>query len=398
MLSRSEKSGRKLKKNYFYSNTNNINFKNLILFIIATAFYLGMIHFAQAESRIKDLVSVEGVRDNQLVGYGLVVGLNGTGDTLRNSPFTQQSLIAMLERMGVNTRDTVMKSVNTAAVMVTANLNAFSRVGSRVDISVSSIGDAQDLRGGTLIATPLLGADGEVYAVAQGSLQISGFTAGGNAETITQGVPTAGRIPNGALIEKELNYALNNNDSLNLSLRSPDFTTARRITTAINNFMGQNVALPLDPATIEVSIPQGYSGSMFSFLTDIEQLNVTPDQLAKVVVDERSGIIVIGKEVKVSEVAIAQGNLTIRVTETPQVSQPAPFTQTPGAQTQVVPRTEVTVEDDETGKKFAILEEGVNLQDLVDGLNALGINPRDMIAILQALKVSGALHAEIEVM
>ncbi|HRW30464.1 MAG TPA: flagellar basal body P-ring protein FlgI, partial [Emcibacteraceae bacterium] len=309
-----------------------------------------------------------------------------------------QSLIAMLERMGVNTRDAVMKSVNTAAVMVTANLNAFSRVGSRVDISVSSIGDAQDLRGGTLIATPLLGADGEVYAVAQGSIQISGYTAGGNAETITQGVPTAGRIPNGALIEKELNYALNNNDSLNLSLRSPDFTTARRITTAINNFMGQNVALPLDPATIEVSIPQGYAGSMFSFLTDIEQLNVTPDQLAKVVVDERSGIIVIGKEVKVSEVAIAQGNLTIRVTETPQVSQPAPFTQAPGAQTQVVPRTEVTVEEDEAGKKFAILEEGVNLQDLVDGLNALGINPRDMIAILQALKVSGALHAEIEVM
>ncbi|MCB2091444.1 MAG: flagellar basal body P-ring protein FlgI [Alphaproteobacteria bacterium] len=387
-----------LKKNYFYSNTNTFNFKKLVLFIIAPVFYLGMIHFAQAESRIKDLVSVEGVRDNQLVGYGLVVGLNGTGDTLRNSPFTQQSLIAMLERMGVNTRDAVMKSVNTAAVMVTANLNAFSRVGSRVDISVSSIGDAQDLRGGTLIATPLLGADGEVYAVAQGSIQISGYTAGGNAETITQGVPTAGRIPNGALIEKELNYALNNNDSLNLSLRSPDFTTARRITTAINNFMGQNVALPLDPATIEVSIPQGYAGSMFSFLTDIEQLNVTPDQLAKVVVDERSGIIVIGKEVKVSEVAIAQGNLTIRVTETPQVSQPAPFTQAPGAQTQVVPRTEVTVEEDEAGKKFAILEEGVNLQDLVDGLNALGINPRDMIAILQALKVSGALHAEIEVM
>ncbi|MEZ5757040.1 MAG: flagellar basal body P-ring protein FlgI [Emcibacteraceae bacterium] len=398
MLSRSEKHGRMLKKNYFYSTVNSLRFKKLVLFIIATVFYLGTVHFAQAESRIKDLVSVEGVRDNQLVGYGLVVGLNGTGDTLRNSPFTQQSLIAMLERMGVNTRDAVMKSVNTAAVMVTANLNAFSRVGSRVDISVSSIGDAQDLRGGTLIATPLLGADGEVYAVAQGSIQISGFTAGGNAETITQGVPTAGRIPNGGLIEKELNYALNNNDTLNLALRSPDFTTARRITTAINNFMGQNVALPLDPATIEVSIPQGYSGSMFSFLTDIEQLNVTPDQLAKVVVDERSGIIVIGKEVKVSEVAIAQGNLTIRVTETPQVSQPAPFTQTPNAQTQVVPRTEVTVEDDETGKKFAILEEGVNLQDLVDGLNALGINPRDMIAILQALKVSGALHAEIEVM
>ncbi len=347
------------------------------------------------ESRIKDLVSFEGVRENQLVGYGLVVGLNGTGDTLRNSPFTQQSMISMLERMGVNTRGAQMKSVNTAAVMVTASLSAFSRVGSRVDVAISSIGDAQDLRGGTLIVTPLFGADGEVYAVAQGSLQISGFTAGGGAETITQGVPTAGRIPNGALVERELHYALNNNDSLNLSLRSPDFTTARRITSTINDFMGQNVAQPLDPATIEVSVPQNYAGNMFSFLTDIEQLSVDPDQRAKVVVDERSGIIVIGKEVKVSEVAIAQGNLTIRVTETPQVSQPQPFAQ--GGQTQVVPRTEVEIEDD-TGKKFAILESGVNLQDLVDGLNALGINPRDMIAILQALKVSGALHADIEVM
>lgn len=349
-----------------------------------------------AESRIKDLISVEGVRENQLIGYGLVVGLNGTGDTLRNAPFTQQSMIAMLERMGVNTRGTVMKSVNTAAVMVTADLGAFSRVGSRVDVTISSIGDAQDLRGGTLVVTPLLGADGEVYAVAQGSVQISGFTAGGAAETITQGVPTAGRIPNGAVIERELNYSLNDNSNLNLSLRSPDFTTARRISATINDFMGEPVAQPLDPATIEVNVPPTYAGNMFSFITDIEQLNVNPDNRAKVVVDERSGIIVIGKEVKVSEVAIAQGNLTIRVTETPQVSQPEPFAQ---GDTAVIPRTDVEVDvEEEAGKKFAILESGVNLQDLVDGLNALGINPRDMIAILQALKVSGALHADIEVM
>ncbi|MCC3860807.1 flagellar basal body P-ring protein FlgI [Pseudemcibacter aquimaris] len=351
---------------------------------------------ANAESRIKDLVSFEGVRENQLVGYGLVVGLNGTGDTLRNSPFTEQSIIAMLERMGVNTRGTNMKSVNTAAVMVTANLSAFSRVGSRVDVSISSIGDAQDLRGGTLVVTPLFGADGNVYAVAQGSLQISGFTAGGAAETVTQGVPTAGRIPNGALIERELNYSLNDNSSLNLSLRSPDFTTARRISYAINQHIGSPVASPLDPATVEITVPDSYSGNMFSFITDIEQLNVDPDQRAKVVVDERSGIIVIGSEVKVSEVAIAQGNLTIRVTETPQVSQPGAFAE--GGETQVVPRTEVEVDESEIGRKFAILESGVNLQDLVDGLNALGINPRDMIAILQALKVSGALHADIEVM
>lgn len=395
MLSRSKKYGRMLKNKFVNFGARSKRIKETFILLTLGVLCVCIAPFANAESRIKDLVSIEGVRENQLVGYGLVVGLNGTGDTLRNAPFTQQSMIAMLERLGVNTRGTVMKPVNTAAVMVTANLSAFSRVGSRLDVSISSIGDAQNLRGGTLIVTPLLGADGEVYAVAQGSLQISGFTAGGDAESITQGVPTAGRIPNGAVIEKELNYALNDNESLNLSLRSPDFTTARRITAAINQSMGGAAATPLDPATIEVSVPDAYAGNMFSFLTDIEQLLVDPDQRAKVVVDERSGIIVIGKEVKVSEVAIAQGNLTIRVTETPQVSQPEPFSQ--GGQTEIVPRTEVTIED-EAGKKFAILESGVNLQDLVDGLNALGINPRDMIAILQALKVSGALHADIEVM
>lgn len=395
MLSRPYNQSRMQKNKIFGFNRGSLKLKILISLISFVMAYMFSLLAASAESRIKDLVSFEGVRENQLVGYGLVVGLNGTGDTLRNSPFTQQSIIAMLENLGVNTRGTVMKSVNTAAVMVTANLSAFSRSGSRIDVSVSSIGDAQDLRGGTLVVTPLLGADGAVYAVAQGSLQISGFTAGGDAESITQGVPTSGRIPNGAVIEKEINYILNNNDSLNLSLRSPDFTTARRITSAINQFMGQPAASPLDPATVEINVPQDYSGNMFSFLTDIEQLIVDPDQRAKVVVDERSGIIVIGKEVKVSEVAIAQGNLTIRVSETPQVSQPQPFAQ--GGQTEVVPRTEVEIEED-AGKEFAILESGVNLQDLVDGLNALGINPRDMIAILQALKVSGALHADIEVM
>lgn len=390
MLSRVKKYGRMLSQNpiTYHMRKTSLFMCMIILSTMPTS-------PSFADSRIKDLVSFEGVRQNQLVGYGLVVGLNGTGDVLRNAPFTEQSLIAMLERMGVNTRGREMRALNTAAVMVTANLNGFSRTGSRVDVSISSIGDAQDLRGGTLIVTPLFGADGEVYAVAQGSVQISGFTAGGAAQTVTQGVPTAGRIPNGAVIERELNYSLNDNTSLNISLRSPDFTTARRISYAINQHYGETVSSPLDPATIELNMPDTYPGNMFSFITDIEQLNVAPDQRAKVVVDERSGIIVIGSEVKVSEVAIAQGNLTIRVTETPQVSQPGPFAE--GAETEIVPRTEVEIED-EAGRKFAILESGVNLQDLVDGLNALGINPRDMIAILQALKVSGALHADIEVM
>ncbi|MCF8473583.1 MAG: flagellar basal body P-ring protein FlgI [Emcibacter sp.] len=355
---------------------------------------MGNILPAHAASRIKDLVSIEGVRENQLVGYGLVVGLNGTGDSLRNAPYTEQSIVAMLERLGVNTRGTNMKGDNVAAVMVTASLPPFSRPGSRVDINVSSIGDAENLRGGTLIVTPLKGADGEVYAVAQGSIQVSGFSAGGDASSVTQGVPTAGRIPNGGIVEKEVNYSMIGLKEIHLALRDPDFTTSKRIADIINSEMGTRTAMSMDPTTVLIIKPDNYDDNMVSLITKLEQLYVQPDQRAKVVVDERSGIIVIGKEVRVSEVAIAQGNLTIRVSETPQVSQPNAFGQ---GQTTTVPRTDLEI-DDGTGKKFALLKPGVNLQDLVDGLNALGIGPRDMIAILQALKVSGALQAEIEVM
>jgi len=368
--------------------------QKLITFILMTV--IGASHAlpAQAASRIKDLVSIEGVRENQLVGYGLVVGLNGSGDSLRNAPFTEQSITAMLERLGVNTRGAEMKAENVAAVMVTASLTPFARTGSRLDISVSSIGDADNLRGGTLIVTPLKGADGEVYAVAQGSIQVSGFSAGGDASSVTQGVPTAGRIPNGGIVEKEVNYSMLTKKEILFSLRDPDFTTSQRIANAINQEMGVKTAMALDPATVLVIKPDSYADNMVGLVTALELLYVQPDQKAKVVVDERSGIIVIGNEVRVSEVAIAQGNLTIRVSESPQVSQPNPFG---GGETAVVPRTDLEV-DDGTGKKFALLKPGVNLQELVDGLNALGIGPRDMIAILQALKVSGALHAEIEVM
>lgn len=376
-----------------------INFKFYLKSLLVITAILLPFSGAMSASRIKDLVAVEGVRSNQLIGYGLVVGLNGTGDSLNNAPFTQQSIIAMLERLGVNTRDTNMKTVNTAAVVITADLPAFSRKGTKIDVSISSIGDADDLRGGTLVVTPLLGADGEVYAVAQGSVQISGYTAGGDAGSVTQGVPTSGRIPNGAIIEREIGFSMNKMKDVRLSLRSPDFTTARRITQAINKaFKGKIVATTIDSATVNIQAPPGYTKGMVSLITDIEHITVTPDQIARVVVDERSGIIVIGQDVKVSEVAIAQGNLTIRITETPQVSQPGALSQ--GGETVVVPRTEVEVDEgkDKDGKEFAILNGGVNLQELVDGLNALGIGPRDMIAILQALKVSGALHAEIEVM
>jgi flagellar P-ring protein FlgI len=349
---------------------------------------------ALALSRIKDLAQVEGVRQNQLVGYGLVVGLNGTGDTLNNAPFTKQSLQAMLERLGVNTRGATLRTVNVAAVMVTANLPAFATQGTRLDVTVSALGDAKSLQGGTLLVTPLLGADGEVYAVAQGSVAIAGFQAEGDAAKVTRGVPTVGRISNGALIEREVEFRLNHQKALRLALRNPDLTTARRIAAAINDFMGADTAEPTDPSTVNIHIPPRYHGNMIRLLTEIEQLRVEPDQVARIVIDERSGIIVMGRDVRVSTVAVAQGNLTVTISEQAQVSQPAPLTNAPAV---VVPRTGVKV-DASDGNKLALVREGVTLRELVDGLNALGIGPRDMISILQAIKAAGALQADIEVM
>ena len=347
-----------------------------------------------ALSRIKDLAQVEGVRQNQLVGYGLVVGLNGTGDTLNNAPFTKQSLTAMLERLGVNTRGATLRTANVAAVMVTASLSAFATQGTRLDVTVSALGDSKSLQGGTLLVTPLLGADGEVYAVSQGSLTISGFQAEGDAAKITRGVPTVGRIANGAVIEREVEFKLNTQRTLRLSLRNPDFTTAKRIAASINDFLGAESAEPTDPATITLNVPAKYRGNMIQLLTDVEQLKVEPDQTARIVVDERSGIIVMGRDVRVSQVAVAQGNLTVTISEQPEVSQPESLSE---GQTVVVPRTNLKVDAGEKNK-LAIVREGVTLRELVDGLNALGIGPRDLISILQAIKAAGALQADIEVM
>jgi flagellar P-ring protein FlgI len=352
-----------------------------------------LISSAHATSRIKDLANIEGVRQNQLIGYGLVVGLNGTGDTLNNIPFTRQSLQAMLERLGVNIRGQQIRTGNVAAVMVTANLPAFGTQGTRIDVTVSALGDSKSLQGGTLLVTPLLGADGNVYAVAQGSLAISGFQAEGEAAKIVRGVPTVGRISNGAIIEREIEFALNRLGQVRLSLRNPDFTTARRIASAINDFIGTPTAEPLDPSTVQLTIPQKFQGNVVALLTEIEQLQVEPDLAAKVVIDERSGIIVMGRDVRVSTVAVAQGNLTVTISEAPQVSQPQPFSR---GQTRVVPRTRIGVQED--GKRLAVVREGVSLQQLVDGLNALGIGPRDLISILQAIKAAGAIQADIEVM
>ena len=350
---------------------------------------------ANASSRIKDIVAFEGVRANQLVGYGLVVGLNGTGDSIDDGHFTKQSLQAMLNRLGVKPTDDGLDSDNVAAVMVTATLPPFSRQGTQIDVTVSALGDAESLLGGTLVVTPLLGADGEVYAVAQGQLAVGGFTAGGAAETVTKGVPTSGRIANGGIVEREVAFEMGHMESVKINLRNPDFTTARRISDAINAFLGMAASQPSDPSTVKLAVPPHYRGNVVGLLTDIEQLRVDPDQPARVIIDEQSGTIVMGENVRISTVAIAQGSLTIRITETPQVSQPGPFAQV--GTTTTVDRTNIDVTEGED-QKLTVLDQGVTLQQLVNGLNTLGIGPRDMITILQAVKAAGALQAEIEVM
>ncbi len=361
----------------------------LVALLLALALAPGVL--AQ-DVRIKDIADVEGVRDNQLVGYGLVVGLNGTGDRLRSAVFTRQSLVGMLERLGVNTRDQErqLDTRNVAAVMVTANLPPFARPGSRIDISVSALGDSTNLTGGTLLVSPLLGADGEVYAVAQGAVATGAISARGAGTSVTRGVPTSGRIANGAIVEREVPFALAGRDRVRLSLRNPDLTTARRIAEAINRSQRGQLAVATDSRTVTVSLG---GRSPVAFLSAIEQLRVVPDQIARVVIDEASGTIVMGSNVRVSTVAIAQGNLTIRVTETPQVSQPNALA---GGETVVVPRTSIEV-DDQANRRLGVLPQSVTLQDLVRGLNSLGVGPRDLITILQAIKASGALQAELEV-
>jgi flagellar P-ring protein precursor FlgI len=277
--------------------------------------------------------------------------------------------------------------------MVTANLPAFGTQGTRIDVTVSALGDSKSLQGGTLLVTPLLGADGNVYAVGQGSVAIGGFQAEGESAKITRGVPTVGRISNGAIIEREIEFVLNRLGRLRLALRNPDFTTAKRIAAAINDFIGAPTAEPLDPSTVQIGIPQRFQGNVIALLTEIEQLQIEPDLPARIVIDERSGIIVMGRDVRVSTVAVAQGNLTVTISEAPQVSQPNPLAR---GQTTVVQRTNIGVKED--GKKLALVRDGVSLQQVVDGLNALGIGPRDLIAILQAIKAAGAIQADIEVM
>ena len=374
-------------------------------------------------TRIKDLADVRGVRENQLVGYGLVVGLDGTGDG-KDSKFTFQSLASMLERMGVtvNAKD-IEKAQNVAAVMVTADLPAFAKVGSRIDVTVSSIGDAESLTAGTLLVSPLKGADGRVYAVAQGPVSTDSFSVSGKSAKVSKNFPTVARIVGGAIIENEIPYDFVNKGTLSLTLPRPDFTNAARVAKTINSVLKGSVARTLDAGTIEIEVPKEYSGSTVELVAMIEQLDVTPDKSSMVVFNERTGTVVIGENVKIATVAIAHGNLSIEIKETADVSQPMPFSQggsifgesrppgpsgppvesrdgsaivAPGANTAITYDTNIGVKEEKS--KLFLVKSTVTISEVVRALNALGVTPRDLMTIFQTLKVAGALHATLEVM
>jgi len=363
------------------------------LWLTCAILILGLTAAAASPVRIKDLVEFDGVRGNDLLGYGLVVGLNGTGDGLRNSPFTEEIMASMLERLGVNVTGEQFRPNNVAAVLVTAVLPPFARAGSQIDVTVSAIGDASSLLGGTLVMTPLNAADGQIYAVAQGTIIAGGATAEGDAATVTQGVPTSGAVPAGARVEREIDFDFGSLTSVRLALRTPDFTTAARIEQAINADLNRGVAIMLDAGTVEVDIAATRARSPAHALGRIENIRVEPERRARVVVDQRSGTIVMGSDVRISQVAVSQGGLTIRVEEAPVAVQPNPFA--PG-ETVVVPRTNVGIED-EAGIGLAVVPDGTSLSEVVAGLNALGVAPRDMIDILKTIKSAGALHAELVV-
>ncbi|AXQ94880.1 flagellar basal body P-ring protein FlgI [Cereibacter azotoformans] len=356
----------------------------LVLFLCLTS------SASAGQIRIKDLVRFDGVRGNDLVGYGLVVGLNGTGDGLRNSPFTEDIMSNLLERLGVNVTGEEYRPKNVAAVFVTATLPPFARAGAQIDVTVSAMGDAKSLLGGTLVMTPLNGADGQIYAVAQGAIIAGGIAAEGQAARVVQGVPTAGMIPEGARVEREVDFDFASLNNVRLALRTPDFTTAGRIEERINRELGRGVAAMLDAGTVSLDLARVRSPSPAHTLSRIENLAVEPQMVARVVVDQRSGTIVIGEEVRISRVAVAQGGLTLRVEEQPAVVQPNPFSQ---GETIVVPRTRASIEERE-GTGLAEIPSETTLSRVVAGLNALGVAPNDMIDILKSIHAAGALHAE----
>lgn len=363
-----------------------MNMRNLAILL----FMCLMAPVAANATRIKDIASFDGVRENQLVGYGLVVGLNGTGDA-DQTKFQTQSLVNMLERMGITINRADVKVKNVAAVMVTATLPPFSKQGTKIDALVSSLGDAKSIAGGTLVMTPLKGADGQVYAVAQGGVITNSFSYGGQASSAQKNHPTAGRIPDGALVERELPNVLAERTQLRLNLQKPDFTTAARIAATVNEKFKAQVASSSDPGSVMIGIPAGYQGRTVEFVAELERLDVRPDTVARVVMNERTGTIVMGENVRISSVAVSHGNLTLLIRETPQVSQPAPLS--PGGETKVVPRTELKVKEETGG--LALVREGATIGEVIKALNAMGVTPRDLIGIMQSIKAAGALQAEL---
>ena len=374
---------------------------NFILFLYALAILLAMMFYAVPShaARVKDIASIEGVRNNSLIGYGLVIGLNGTGDKI-GTRFTVQSLSSMLSRMGISVDPAAVKVKNVAAVMVTATLPPFTRTGSPLDVVVSSMGDATSLQGGTLLLTPLKGPDQQVYAVAQGSVSIGGFIGGGEGDTTQKNHPTAGRIANGAFVEREVPFSFADMDRFKILLRQQDFTTALRLADAINTALGGEsealpVAHPIDAATVELRVNKTFKGREVALLSMIEGLEIPIDFSAKVVVNERTGTIVMGDQVRISDVAIAHGNLTIRVRTEFQVSQPPSFAPE-GADTVVVPQQNTDVVEGDS--KIVLMRGGTTIGTLIQGLNSIGVTPRDLISILQSIKAAGALHAELEIL
>ncbi|CCH47994.1 flagellar basal body P-ring protein FlgI [Pseudodesulfovibrio piezophilus] len=364
--------------------------------LMAVALFVGLVLWVTMSSseasaaRLKDIASFSGVRTNELVGYGLVVGLAGTGDGT-SSTFTLRSMSNMLEKMGVESNPEDLKPKNVAAVMVSARLPVSTKPGSRIDVTVSSLGDAESLLGGVLLVTPLKGLDGQVYAIGQGSLTIGGFTATGTAATAQKNIPTVGRIPNGAVVERSVAFKFNNQDHLTVNLSVQDFGTAMQVVNKINATMGGNFASAKDISTVELKIPEQFRGNMVPLMASLENLSITPDGKARVVVDEKTGTVVLGHDVRLSKVAVAHGNLQIVITESEDVSQPGPFSD---GTTVVTPQTDLSVNEQNNP---LMLMEGATLQELVDGLNAIGAAPRDLISIIRALKAAGALHADVEV-
>lgn len=362
------------------------------LLILLTAMIWAQTAFA-ASVRLKDIVAFDGVRGNDLVGYGLVVGLNGSGDSLRNAPYTEDMMVTLLERLGVNVSSDQFRPKNVAAVMVTAVLPPFARSGAQLDVTVSAIGDARSLMGGTLVLTPLSAADGDVYAVAQGSVIAGGVSAQGETASVVQGVPTSGSVPSGARVEREVDFEFATLRNVRLALKQPDFTTAARIADRINRSDVGRIASMLDAGTVSLDISATRSGDPSSVISRIENLLVETENKARVVIDHRSGTIVMGEDVRVSRVAVSQGNLTLRVRDTPVISQPSPFAD---GQTVIVPQSVAEITED-AGIGFAEVQGSSSLSDVVAGLNALGVSPRDLIDILKAIHAAGALHAELVV-